>query len=218
MLYHRVQPSFPVGPVVWSTHSHLLLSNCSAVEKQLFQILHLKLWGLKWAYSYSLLMCLNFSSSGVVKWLQSSWLGGRHLREETCWQSAADLESCSLKLFWRSGKISRQQEEDFKCCIMSCRFLSLIGSNSVMVLELVLDGQNDSTPPVPGTVALTACLVSWILAVKNDANSLHALVGRCLEAVGTGGFVSLSKVANNAQALFLFLVMMSKKKTFSILN
>ena len=40
-----------------------------------------------------------------------------------------------------AGKISRQQKEDFKCCIMSCRFLSLIGSNCVMVLKLVLDGQ-----------------------------------------------------------------------------
>ena len=43
-----------------------------------------------------------------------------------------------------AGKISRQQEEDFKC---------------VMVLELVLDGQNNNTSPVPGTVALTACLI-----------------------------------------------------------
>ena len=36
--------------------------------------------------------------------------------------------------------------------------LSLIGSNCVTVLELVLDGQNHNTLPVPGTVALTACL------------------------------------------------------------
>ena len=58
-----------------------------------------------------------------------------------------------------AGKISRLQEEDFKCCIMSCRFLSLFGSNCVRVLELGLGGQNDNTPPVPGRVALTACLM-----------------------------------------------------------
>ena len=58
-----------------------------------------------------------------------------------------------------AGKISRQQEDDFKCCIMSYRFLSLIGSDCVMVLKLVLDGQNNNTPPVTGTVALTACLI-----------------------------------------------------------
>ena len=58
-----------------------------------------------------------------------------------------------------AGKISWLQQEDYKCCIMSCRFLSLIGSNCVMVLELVLDGQNNNTSPVPGTVALTACLM-----------------------------------------------------------
>ena len=51
-----------------------------------------------------------------------------------------------------AGKISRQQEEDFKCCIMSIRYVSLIGSNCVMLLELVLDGQNNNTSPVPGTV------------------------------------------------------------------
>ena len=48
--------------------------------------------------------------------------------------------------------------------------------------------------------------------MKNDANSSQALVDRCSEATGTGGFVSLSTVANKAQALFLFLVIMSEKK------
>ena len=43
--------------------------------------------------------------------------------------------------------------------------------------------------------------------MKNDANSLQALVDRCSSATGTGGFVSLSTVANKAQALFLFLVL-----------
>ena len=37
-----------------------------------------------------------------------------------------------------AGKISRQQQEDLKCCIMSCSFLSLIGSNCVMILELLV--------------------------------------------------------------------------------
>ena len=44
--------------------------------------------------------------------------------------------------------------------------------------------------------------------MKNDANSLQALVDRCSEATGTGGFVSLSK----ARALILFLVIMSERK------
>ena len=34
------------------------------------------------------------------------------------------------------------------------RFLSLIRSNCVMLLELVLGWHMDNTPPVPGTVAL----------------------------------------------------------------
>ena len=42
---------------------------------------------------------------------------------------------------------------------MSCKFLSLIGSKCVMELELSFGGQNDSTPPVPGRLALTACLM-----------------------------------------------------------
>ena len=62
--------------------------------------------------------------------------------------------------------------------------------------------------------ALTDCLIFWILAVKNDANSLQALVDRCSEATGTGGFVSLLTVANKAQAFFLFLVGMSEKKDY----
>ena len=70
--------------------------------------------------------------------------------------------------FWKNpaGRILRQQEEDFECSIMSCRFLSLIGSNCFMVLELVLGGHMDNTPPVPGTTALTACLIFCILVVK----------------------------------------------------
>ena len=48
--------------------------------------------------------------------------------------------------------------------------------------------------------------------MKNDANSSQALVDTCSDATGTGGFVSLSTVANKAQALFLFLVIMSEKK------
>ena len=50
--------------------------------------------------------------------------------------------------------------------------------------------------------------------MKNDANSLQALVDRCSEATGTGGFVSLLTVANKAQAFFLFLVGMSEKKDY----
>ena len=50
------------------------------------------------------------------------------------------------------------------------------------------------------------------MAVKTDANSVQALVDRCSESTGIGGFVSLSTVANNARALFLFLVIMSEKK------
>ena len=73
-----------------------------------------------------------------------------------------------------------------------------------MVLKLVLDGHDDTTPPVTGTVALTAYLIFSILAVRKDANSSQALVDRCSEATGTGGFVSLSAVANRAWALLLF--------------
>ena len=47
-------------------NNHLLLNICSAVEKQLFQLFYLKLAGLKWASNYLLLMCLQFSSLGVV--------------------------------------------------------------------------------------------------------------------------------------------------------
>ena len=43
-------------------------------------------------------------------------------------------------------------------------------------------------------------------------NSLQALVDRCSEATGTGGFVSLLTVANKAQALLLFLAILSEKK------
>ena len=43
--------------------------------------------------------------------------------------------------------------------------------------------------------------------MKNDANSSQALVNRCSEATDTGGFVSLSTVANEA---FLFLVVSEK--------
>ena len=49
--------------------------------------------------------------------------------------------------------------------------------------------------------------------MKNDANSLQALVDRCSEATGTGGFVSLSTAANKARELFLFLVIMSEVRT-----
>ena len=54
-----------------------------------------------------------------------------------------------------AGNKSWQPEGDLKSCIMFCRFLSLIGSKCVMVLELVLGGHMYNTPPVPGTVALT---------------------------------------------------------------
>ena len=48
--------------------------------------------------------------------------------------------------------------------------------------------------------------------MKDDANSSQALIDRCSEAIGTGGFVSLLTVANKVQALFLFLVIISQKK------
>ena len=154
-------------------------------------------------------MCLDCSSSGVVLWLQSSWLGGRHLREETCWQSAADLKSCSLKCFWRTLLVKYQGSRSM---IMSRLFLALIGWNCAMVLKLVLDGHNNNTHPVPSTVALTTCKIFSILAVKKDANSLHALVDRCSEAIGTGGVVSLSTVVIRARALLLFVLIISEKK------
>ena len=54
-----------------------------------------------------------------------------------------------------------------------------------MVLKLVLDGHDDTTPPVTGTVALTAYLIFSILAVRKDANSSQALVDGYSEATGT---------------------------------
>jgi len=51
-----------------------------------------------------------------------------------------------------------------------------------------------------------------MLSVKKEENSLQAVVDKNAEATNTGGFVSLSTVANKARALFLFLAMMSEKK------
>ena len=58
--------------------------------------------------------------------------------------------------------------------------------------------------------------------MKKEANSFQALVDRSSEASDTRGFVSLSTLANKAQALLLFLAMMSEKKDcishFQIIN
>ena len=76
--------------------------------------------------------------------------------------------------------------------------------------ELILSGHRDKTFAVPDAEALAACLIFRILSVKKEAKSLQALVDRNSEATDTGGFVSLSTVANKARALFL--AMMSEKK------
>ncbi len=85
---------------------------------------------------------------------------------------------------------------------MSSRFLWLIGLNSVMVFGLVLVG---CMYPECAMEALTACLIFSTLSVKKEANSLQALVDNSSEATDTGGFVSLSTMANKTRALFLFL-------------
>ena len=76
-------------------NSYLLLGNCLAAEKQILHWFYINLEGSIWAYNYSLPMCLDFLHELLN---QFSWLVGRHLREETCWQSVADLGSFSLKL------------------------------------------------------------------------------------------------------------------------
>lgn len=87
-----------------------------------------------------------------------------------------------------------------------------------MVFGLILCGHRDNTYPVPGMEALIACLIFRILSVKNETNSLQALVDRCSEATDTGGFISLWAVANKARALLLFLVMMSEKDCLAFLS
>ena len=52
----------------------------------------------------------------------------------------------------------------------------------------------------PLLVCLSDCLH---FEGKKEANSLHALVDRSSEATDTGGFFSLSTVANKARAMFL---------------
>lgn len=42
------------------------------------------------------------------------------------------------------GRVSRQQEEDFRCCTISSKVLWLMGSNCVMVTELFLNGCKDN--------------------------------------------------------------------------
>ena len=39
----------------------------------------------------------------------------------------------------------REQEEDFRCCIISSKSLSLIRWNCVMVFELIVSGHRDTT-------------------------------------------------------------------------
>lgn len=81
----------------------------------------------------------------------------------------------------------------------------IIDSNCDIAFELVLGGHVDSSPPVPGMVALATCLFSFffffisflfILAVKKDANSfansLHTLVDTCSQVTGTGGFFKVA--------------------------
>ena len=73
-----------------------------------------------------------------------------------------------------------------------------------MVSGLTLGEHRNSTLAVPDAEALTACLICIMLSVKKEAKSL--------QAIDTGGFVSLLTVANKARELFIFLVMMSEKK------
>ena len=117
-----------------------------------------------------------------------------------CWTS----EAIQLKTVLKKpvGRMSRQQDEEFRCCIMSTRFLWFIRYNSVIAFELILRG---NTYVVLGIDAVTACLILWIFSVKKEANSLQALVERCSDATDTGGFVNLTTVANRARALLLFL-------------
>ncbi len=65
---------------------------------------------------------------------------------------------------------------------------------------LVLSGCKDNTDLIPNIEELPACVIFWILSVK-EANSLHDLVDKSSAATHTGGFVSLSTVASKARAL-----------------
>ena len=79
-------------------------------------------------------------------------------------------------------------------------------------MEFILLGLCDNTGPVLDTDALTVCLIFSILSVKKEANSLQALTDKNSDFTGTGGFVSLSTVANKVRELLLFLAIMSVKK------
>lgn len=59
------------------------------------------------------------------------------------------------------GRIS-SQKENFRCCMISSKFLWLIGKNCVMVFELISSGHGDNTYPVADIQALTACQFFWI--------------------------------------------------------
>ena len=53
----------------------------------------------------------------------------------------------------------------------------------------------------PAADVPTDCLIFWTLSVKNLAKPLQAMVEWSSVATDTGGFVSLSTVANKARAL-----------------
>ena len=57
------------------------------------------------------------------------------------------------------GRMSRQQEDEFRCCTMSSRPFLSIRKNSVMASEPILNGYRDKTYLEPGIDAVTACLI-----------------------------------------------------------
>lgn len=96
-------------------------------------------------------------------WVQFSGSVGRHLREVLTICKRSEAMHLDTLLKKPVGKISRQQDKDFKWRIMSSRFSWLLGWNCVMVFGLILCGHREESGGVEEKAWINISLVFSVI-------------------------------------------------------